>query len=119
ARVKNVDLVDAIVGEWTAKQLTSDIVSMLEKAGVPCAPVLSIDQVVQDPHVQAREMVVKVEYPGIPPVYLSGTCPKLSLTPATVDAPPPTLGQHNEEVYCGLLGLDRSELEELKAQGVI
>lgn len=119
ARVKNVNQVDAIVGEWTSKRSTSDIVSILEKAGVPCAPVLSIDQVAQDPHVRAREMVVKVDYPGIPPVYLSGICPKLSLTPGTVDCPPPTLGQHNEEIYCGLLGLAPSELEELKAQGVI
>lgn len=118
-RVNNVDAVDREVEAWTLTLSVNAIVAILEKAGVPCGPVYTVDQLVADPHVKAREMVVEVDYPGVGPVALSGITPKLSLTPGKVRSAPPTLGQHNEEIYCGLLGMSEAELRELREDGVI
>jgi len=118
-RVKNVDSVDREVQAWTSTLPVGEIVALLEKAGVPCGPVYSVDQLVEDPHVREREMVIEADYPGVGPVALSGIVPKLSLTPGRVRTAPPTMGQHNNEVYGELLGMAAAEIQELLRAGVI
>ena len=86
---------------------------------VPCAPVYNVPQMVADPQVKAREMLVDVDFPGVGPVPHTGIVIKLSRTPGSIEKRAPRLGEHNQEVYGGLLGLEGAELQELRRSGVI
>lgn len=119
ARVKNVTLVDELVREWTSRYDVDAVIELLRQADLPCSPVNTIDRVVRDPQTVARNLIETVEHPLLGPLKMLGVLPKLSLTPGRVMSPPPELGQHNAEVYGGLLGLSSAELAELKEQAVI
>jgi len=86
---------------------------------VPCAPILDIGEVANDPHLLARDMVVEVKQPGAGEIKVPGSVFKLSETPGEVKLPAPLLGQHNEEVYCGLLGYPKEQLASLAEEGII
>ena len=81
---------------------TADWVDTLLAAGVPAGPLHDVRQVVEDPHTQAREMVVEMEHPEAGTVYGLGIPVKLSATPGSVRRPAPLLGQHNDEVLGAL-----------------
>jgi crotonobetainyl-CoA:carnitine CoA-transferase CaiB-like acyl-CoA transferase len=74
---------------------------------------------VADPQVRAREMLVTLEDPAFGPLTVTGTPLKLSETPGRVDRLAPRPGEHNEEVFVGLLGCSRDELARDQADGVI
>ena len=95
-----------------------EIVSALLELGVPVAPVRSIPQVVKDPHVWEREMLVKMDDPVAGEVYAPGVTIKLSQTPGRV-GPVPTPGQHTDDVLGGLLGMDAGRLAGLREKKVI
>jgi len=90
----------------------------LEAVGVPAGPILTYDQVLADPHVRAREMVVEVEHPRAGRTRVLGVPVKLSKTPGTVRRPAPTLGQHTDEIL-GELGHDAAAIHDLRARGVV
>jgi CoA:oxalate CoA-transferase len=85
---------------------------------VPLCAVKNIKEVVEDPHIAARGMIVDVDYPQ-GRVGMFGTPIKLSGTPADACGQAPRLGQHNGEVYADLLGIDAEELQRLKSSGVV
>jgi crotonobetainyl-CoA:carnitine CoA-transferase CaiB-like acyl-CoA transferase len=85
---------------------------------LPCGPVNTIDRVFQDPHVRHRGMKIAVEHPA-GPAPLIGSPLKLSDTPVSYRRPPPTLGQHTDEVLAQLLGLGDDERRALRAAGII
>lgn len=119
-RVQKHDKVKAIVEKWTITKPAKEIVDMLLAAGVPAAPINTIEQVVNDPHIAgAREMFVEVEHPKAGRMKIAGTHIKLSETKPGVRTPAPLLGQHNEEVYKNLLGLTDEELDKLQHEGLI
>jgi CoA:oxalate CoA-transferase len=74
---------------------------------------------VADPQVRAREMFVEMEHPVYGPVKMTGTPLKLSETPGRVRQLAPMPGEHNEEIFVGLLGHSREELERWRAEGVV
>ena len=107
-----------IVSGLTRKQSTQYWVDGLEAAGLPCGPVNTIDRVFDDPHVRHREMKIAMAHPaGEAP--LIGSPLKLSDTPVSYRRPPPTLGQHTDEVLEQLLGLGDGERRALRAAGII
>lgn len=119
-RVKNHEAVKKIVEEWTRSRPVSEIVETLLAAGVPAAPIYSIDQVANDPHIGgAREMFVKTEHPKAGPITLTGSHIKMSKTKPAVRTPSPGLGEHNEEILGTMLGLAAAEVKALKDDGVI
>ncbi len=119
-RVKNHVAVKEIVEEWTKDRTVKDIVDTLLEAGVPAAPIYNIEQVANDPHIaKAREMFVEVEHPKAGKVTVTGPHIKLSETKATVRTPSPGLGEHNEEVFTSLLGLNKEEIKNLAAEGIL
>lgn len=118
-RVSNVDEVDKITQEWVSTKTVEEVVEILNDAGVICGPIYSVDKLIEDPHIKAREMVVEIEHPVIGKYKHFGITPKLSLTPGSVDSPPPLLGQHNDEIYRGLLGYSDEKVKALKEKGVI
>jgi crotonobetainyl-CoA:carnitine CoA-transferase CaiB-like acyl-CoA transferase len=121
ARLERHDEVNRLVADWARDKTVAEIVSLLgpEGANVPCAPVMSIDRLVDDPHLRAREMIVELQHETLGKVPVPGIPFKLSESPGEVEHLGPSLGQHNEEVYGGLLGLSSGELRQLEADGVI
>ena len=93
--------------------------TILDSAGVPNGPIQTIDMVVKDPQVQAREMLVEVNHPSVGRVTVPGVPIKLSETPGSVRTPAPCLGEHTAEILTGWLGLSTEEIEGLRARGVI
>ena len=85
---------------------------------IPLCAVKNIKEVVEDPHIAARDMIVDVEYPQ-GKVGMFGTPIKLSRTQASACGQAPRLGQHNGQVYADLLGMDAAELQRLKSLGVV
>ena len=81
---------------------TGDWVDTLLEAGVPAGPLYDVQQVVEDPHTQAREMVVEMEHPEAGTVYGLGIPVKLSATPGAIRRPAPLLGQHTDEILAEL-----------------
>jgi len=98
---------------------TSTWITLLGDAGIPCAPVQTIDQVFGSPQVHHRKMLVQVQHPTAGTLPMAGLPVKLSATPASIRLAPPLLGQHSEEVLKAWLGMDKDAVANLKSAGVI
>jgi len=97
-----------------------EIYEKVNNAGIPCAPIYDIEQVVNDPHIAGdREMFVEMDHPKAGKLKVTGSHIKLSGTPSGVRTPSPILGQHNEEVLGELLGLTGEDLKALREEGAI
>ncbi|MEG2286498.1 MAG: CoA transferase [Ruthenibacterium sp.] len=110
-RVENHAPLKEIIEQWTATKTIDEIVEMLLAAGIPAAPINTIDRVTKDPHIAgAREMFVECEHPVAGKIKITGSQFKFNNHKFTVKRPAPLLGQHNEEI---LTSLGRTE-EEIK-----
>jgi crotonobetainyl-CoA:carnitine CoA-transferase CaiB-like acyl-CoA transferase len=119
-RVKNHAEIKEIILQWTKSKKVDEIVEALLAAGVPCAPIYDISQVVKDPHIAgAREMFVEIDHPKAAKLKVTGCHIKLSGTPASVRTPSPALGQDNREIFKQYLDLNEQQLAALKGEGVI
>jgi crotonobetainyl-CoA:carnitine CoA-transferase CaiB-like acyl-CoA transferase len=120
-RVRNRGHVTACVAEIIKRQSSTHWIEGLEKAGVSCCPINTVDQVFDDPGVQAREMKISMPHPlaGEGAVDLIGNPIKMSETPAAYNRSPPTMGQHTDEVLEEMLGLSEDERDKLRAAGLI
>ncbi len=119
ARARNGDEINAIVAAWCAQRSLDDIERVLRAHEVPVSAVYSVDRIVADPHVRAREALVQIDDPEIGPVLQQAPVPRLDRTPSRVERPAPRLGEHNPQIYGELLGISPTELEELRHDGVI
>jgi crotonobetainyl-CoA:carnitine CoA-transferase CaiB-like acyl-CoA transferase len=91
----------------------------LQAAGIAAGPVLSIPDLMADPHLQARGFVVEMDHPEVGPRTVAGLPAKFSAMPQLPYTPAPCLGEHNTGVFGGLLDLGRDELDRLQAGKVI
>ena len=119
ARRDRRDAVVAVIQAWTGGRTKSEVVKAFSEVGVPAAAVNTIDETVADPQVQAREMFVRQDHPTYGPLTITGTALKLSETPGRVERLAPLPGEHNEEVFVGLLGHSEDELKRWIAAGVV
>lgn len=119
-RVENHEMIKPIVEAWTLRHNADELVDMLLEHSVPAAPIYDIGQVSQDPHIAgAREMFIEAEYPRVGKLKVTGSHIKMSETPTGFWNPSPDLGQHNDEVFKGMLGYTDEQMAELKEKGVI
>jgi crotonobetainyl-CoA:carnitine CoA-transferase CaiB-like acyl-CoA transferase len=118
-RVAHREELIAILEKVFQQRDTADWLKVLSGAGLPCAPVNTIDKVFADAQVLHRNMLLEVEHPTAGTVRMAGMPVKLSSTPATVRLPPPVLGQHGEEVLESWLRLPRAEIEDLKRKSIL
>ncbi|MBN3795297.1 CaiB/BaiF CoA-transferase family protein [Burkholderia sp. Ac-20392] len=121
-RMKHAAEINAIIEEWTRRHSTDEVIAELQvKRGVPAAPVRSPLDVLQDPVLQERGAVVRLEHPGLDGVNAMGMgLPiKLSGTPVQFDQPAQALGAANDEIYRELLKLPEARLQQLRDAGVI
>lgn len=109
---------DAAVRSWTAVRDKYEAMRILGSAGVPAGAVLSGDDVLADPHVLERDMIVTLEDETYGPVKMLGAAIKLSASPANITLPPFGLGQHTEEVLAEL-GYSTAAISALRDSGAI
>lgn len=119
-RVGKHEELKVIVEEWTMKHTVQEAFDLINKAGIPCAPIMTIDKIVNDPHIAGdREMFVKTNHPIAGELTITGSHIKLSDTPTSIRTHSPLLGQHNAEILEELLGLDIEKVKELEGKGVL
>jgi crotonobetainyl-CoA:carnitine CoA-transferase CaiB-like acyl-CoA transferase len=121
ARLERSDELHAIVSAWVAERTVKEVDAALgpDRANVPCAPVLSVEQLADHPQLRARHMLCELPHPRLGRVIAPGVPIKLSDTPGSVDRLGPELGEHNREVYGGWLNLSDDQIAELEAAEVI
>ncbi|MEJ8853012.1 CoA transferase [Variovorax robiniae] len=119
-RVQRHAEIKPLIEAWTRERGIDEIVEAMLAAGVPASPINTVDRLVDCPHIAgAREMFVDVEHPTAGKTKLTGAHIKLSATPARLRTAAPRLGEHNDSVFGGLLGLPPERLQALRSEGVI
>ncbi|SES91723.1 CaiB/BaiF CoA transferase family protein [Kosakonia radicincitans] len=120
ARVTHHAELKAILERWTGEHPIDQIVELLLAAGIPAAPINTIDRVTKDPHIAvAREMFVDIEHPVAGKITMTGNQVKFSNNKTSIRMPAPTLGQHNHEILKELLNYSDAEIEQLINDGIL
>ena len=118
ARWENRAALNAIIEEWTGARTKHEVMRILGAAGVPCGACQDTGEVLADPHLKAREMILDIDYPTRG-TYKTVGCPiKLSDSSAEVTRPP-LLGEHTEVLLDELCGIDPQEFKRLHEDGVV
>ena len=118
-RVDNRLELQEILDPFFAEKTVGETIGTLRGAGIPCGPINNLEQVLNEPQILAREMVVDIDVPVAGPTKVTGVPIKLSETPGAVRTPPPTLGQHTDEVLESVLGMDEAQRNVLRDEGVV
>lgn len=119
ARVAHQAETDALIIAWSRTLGKHEVAALCKRHRVPCAPVRDVAEVMADPHMHARGFLERVNHPEFGDVVLPTTPLRLHGVALPPSTPSPTVGQHNDEVYGGWLGLSPSEIADLRQEGVI
>ncbi len=121
-RIGNNAKVDEVVRSWTKGLTTQEIIDRLNARSVPCSPIRDIHDILAWPHMQAREMLLRLQHPAFPDLKgpVAAAFPlKFSDARTHYETPAPVPRAHNSEVYGAMLGLSDAEIADLAAKGVI
>ncbi|MGH2881427.1 MAG: CaiB/BaiF CoA transferase family protein, partial [Solirubrobacteraceae bacterium] len=118
-RVRHGDQLDNIVSRWIRARDFDEVMNAFEQAGAAIAPIYDVEQLMNDPHVEARESITTVEDEDLGPLRMQNLMFRLSASPGAIRFPGRRLGQDNDEVYGERLGLDPDRIAELREQGAI
>lgn len=119
ARGEHQGALDELIAEWTRTQAAEPLRALLVEHGVPVGKIYRAPEMLDDPHFAARQSIVRVPHPQWGEIAMQNAAPKLSETPGRVVSAGPELGQHNEEVYGELLGLESGQIADLARRGII
>ncbi len=120
ARGENCDELDARIADWTRELTATELDTRLDQYGVVSGPIYTIEDIANDPHYQARDMIQRYQDDELGDIAVPGFVPVLSETKSeTAWLGSSEVGAHNEAIYCGLLGMTQAELQELKNDGII
>lgn len=118
-RWEHVDELNAALAGWIVSQPVEQLCSKLDEGKLAYSFIYGIDDIMKDPHYAARESIATVNEPRIGPVKMAGVFPRFSGVPNKAIEAAPDLGQHNDEIYGGLLGLTPERMAELAQAGVL
>jgi crotonobetainyl-CoA:carnitine CoA-transferase CaiB-like acyl-CoA transferase len=118
-RARHGDVINAVVAEWTAKRSAAEVEQVCVAFDVPVATAYSAADIARDPHMTARGDLVTVDDPVLGAVRQQGPYPRLVGEDRPTPSGAPRLGEHNHEVWCGLVGLSVEELDELRGKGIV
>jgi crotonobetainyl-CoA:carnitine CoA-transferase CaiB-like acyl-CoA transferase len=120
ARGENQIELDALINKWTGQRTIAQVEARMIAFSVPAGKVYRAPEMLADPHFQARQAIVDVETERFGTLKMQNVVPRLSGTPSSIRSPAPSIvGQHNDEIYGGLLGISASEQAAMKAAGTI
>jgi crotonobetainyl-CoA:carnitine CoA-transferase CaiB-like acyl-CoA transferase len=118
-RIVNRDTLIPLVAEIMKQRGMHEWIEVLEGANVPCGPINNMQQVFEDPQVQHRGLKIEIPTPAGVPCPTVASPMRFSETPVEYTVPPPTLGQHTQEILQDLLGMDRQAVDALAAKGIV
>ena len=118
SRVENRVECVGTLSELFQTKTVAEWVEIISGAGIPCGPINTVSQVVNDAQVAARNMIVNIPHPKVPDLRVPGSPLKLETTPSSIRRPPPMLGEHNEEILAES-GYDAAKISALRDKGVI
>jgi CoA:oxalate CoA-transferase len=118
-RAENYNELRPLIAEPLKEKATKEWLSILDKFGVPNGPINNMEDVINDPQVLAREMIVEVDHPKAGKMKMLGVPIKMSETQGSIKSPAPLLGQHTTEVLKDIAGLTDEEIETLREKGGI
>jgi crotonobetainyl-CoA:carnitine CoA-transferase CaiB-like acyl-CoA transferase len=118
-RQEHRDELDAKVMPWMMDRTRREVFAQLQAHGVQCAPVQKVDETITDPQTVARGFFAEIDHPETGSVLYPGAPFIVDGSPWEVRTPAPRLGQHNEDVFCGELGLSTEELSGLRSEGIV
>ena len=110
---------DGLIAEWTATLSAADLHALLVEHQIPTGRIFRAPEMLEDPHFAARQAIVRLLHPELGELPMQNVAPKLSASPGSLRWVGPELGQHNQEVLQGLLGLSAADLERYAASGVV
>lgn len=110
---------DEIIAGWTRELTTDAVLAKMEEHGIPAGKIFKAPDMLADPHFAARDAIIQVAHHHYQNLKMQNVFPKLSGTPGGVAWAGPELGQHNEEVYGGLMGMSAGDMADLKEKGII
>ncbi len=119
ARGAHQEELDEIVAAWTRTLDADEIELSMEEFGIPSGKIYRAPDMLEDAQFKAREAIITTMHPKFGNLRMQNVAPKLSATPGSVRTPGPELGQHNEEIYGGLLNFSAERIAELKSEGII
>jgi crotonobetainyl-CoA:carnitine CoA-transferase CaiB-like acyl-CoA transferase len=119
ARVANREALDGLIAQALKTGKTAGWIEKLRAAGVPCGPINTVAEALNDPHTLARDMVRTVTHPKVGELKMVGIPFRMNGTPPSIRRAPPLLGEHTDEVLSGELGLSAARIAELRADKVI
>ncbi|WP_417328750.1 CaiB/BaiF CoA transferase family protein [Halomonas cupida] len=117
-RSANAELIDGAIGDWAARHPRAHVLEVLDAARVPVGYPYTAEDIVRDPHYQAREMIQNIQLASGSPLKVPGVLPKLSRTPGRIGGAGPELGQHTREVL-DELGIDEHTQQQLRERGIV
>lgn len=117
-RVEHQEMIDGVINDWCRQHSLDEVIALLNAADVPVGKIYDVEDIVNDPHYHAREMLLQEELPDGRKVSVPGVIPKLSKTPGEIKRRAPGLGEHTEEILYGL-GMDSEQLQLLKKAQII
>ncbi|KQU25890.1 hypothetical protein ASG65_14915 [Bacillus sp. Leaf13] len=118
-RSEHADFLDALIEEWTKSMPFDEVMTHLDEAKVPAGAIYSIEDIVNDPHYKARQMIQEVDVEELGILKMPGIVPKMSETPGTIEWAGPKLGQHTDEVLIEKIHLSEEQIKSLKEKGII
>ena len=118
-RVDNRELLDQMIADVVGGRTRAEWIAVLSDAGIPSGPINTVPEALNSPQTAAREMVTEVEHPTIGSMRMLGLPIRLDGTPASIRRHPPTLGEHTSEILTEYLGMSESEIDRLRADGVV
>jgi crotonobetainyl-CoA:carnitine CoA-transferase CaiB-like acyl-CoA transferase len=118
ARRRHEQALDEILGAWMKDQRARALAERLQRAGVHAAPVNTMRDLFEDPQLADRDLWQRHDHAELGPMRYRMLSYQLSETPGSIRGAAPRLGEHNEEIFCGWLGMTQDEYAELAAQGV-
>lgn len=118
-RARRADLLDGVVAPWIATRDLRDVQEAFIAAGAALAPVYDVEQLLQDPHVIARDVITRIDDEDLGPLRMQNVMCRFSSTPGSIRFGGRRLGQDNEALYRELLGVDEAQLADLIRDGVV
>lgn len=119
ARGDRQEELDDLINEWTSTHTIAEVATLMEEASVPSGQIYRAPEMLEDPHFAAREALIDVPHEKWGSVKMQNIFPKMSETQGEVRWSGAKLGEHNDEVYRGLLGMDDAQMSALKTAGII
>jgi formyl-CoA transferase len=116
-RATNGERIDRAISNFTAQHDLDSVLDLMNQAGVPAGKSYDAADIANDPHYQARDMILEAKLPDGSTVHVPGIVPKLSATPGQINREAPTLGQHTSEILDSL-GIDKTKQADWKSRGI-